>query len=130
MKKYNSIQLVSMISTAVALIASVVMILCVIFMDKEGAGITNAQFTPIRIAMFAAGIPSLVKFYISSKDTREGKLFLLIHGLCLLMWFIFLVTAIISPYFTNIRTSVITSNILVAIGLYVEWAMVNKKWVE
>ncbi len=130
MKKYNSIQLVSIVATAFTLIASVVMILCVLLMDKSGAGITNAQFTPIRVAMFAAGIPSLVKFYISSKDTGEGKLFLLIHGLCLLMWLIFLVMAIISPYFTNIRTSVITSNVLVAIGFYVEWAMVNKKWVK
>lgn len=130
MKKYNSIQLVSIIATAVTFIASVVMLLCALLMDKSGAGITNAQFTPIRIAMFAAGIPSLVKFYISSKDTGEGRAFVLIHGLCLVMWLIFLIMAIINPYFTNIRTSVITSNILVAIGLYVEWSMVNKKWVE
>ncbi len=130
MEKNDKARILSIASTAVTFIASAIMFLYVIFMDKSGAGITNSQFTPVKITMFASGIPALVKFYISSRDTGEGKPFIWIHGLCLAMWLIFLIMAFSGPYFANIRTSVITSNILVAIGLYIEVSMVNKKWVK
>ncbi len=127
MDKTRFLRLLSIAVTLVTFVTSIAMIIFVTTMDKSGAGITNSQFSPIRFCMFASGIPSLVKFYISATPVREGNVFFALHVISLGCWLVFAYIAFSAPYFTNIRTSVFTSNVLVAIGAYLEWTMVNKK---
>ncbi len=127
MDKNRFLKLLSMAVTIVTIVTSIAMLILVLTMDKAGAGITNSQFSPIRFCMFASGVPSLVKFYISASPVKENKIFFALHVISLACWLIFGYIAFSTPYFTNIRTSVFTSNILVAIGVYLEWAMVSDK---
>lgn len=127
MDKTKFLGLLSIAVTLVTFAASAAVFIIVLFMDKTGSGITNSQFGPIRFCMFASGIPSLVKFYISSTETRDYRVFFILHILSLACWLVFGYIAFSNPYFTNIRTSVFTSDILVAIGAYLEWTMVRDK---
>ncbi len=127
MDKTKFLRLLSIAVTLVTFLASAAVFIIVLTMDRSGAGITNGQFSPIRFCMFAAGIPSLVKFYISSTAVRDNKALFILHAISLVCWLVFAYFAFSNAYFTNIRTSVFTSNVLVAIGLYLELTMVREK---
>lgn len=113
----------SIVSNCIAIAASLIMAILLIAMDKSGEGITNSQFLPVRICMFAAGLPSLVKLCISSKEIEESRIWLWLYAAGLLVWLIFAFAAFSGSFFANIRTSAVTSAVLVAAGVYLEYTM-------
>lgn len=124
----NYKKILSYIASIIVFASTAIMIFLVLRLDTTGEGITNGEFMPIRNSMFAIGVPCFIKFYISSdNDYKENKAWLIGYFICILMWIAFLIYAIISPYFTNIRTMCIASFVLTLMATYLEYSMVKEK---
>ncbi|MDO4302041.1 MAG: hypothetical protein Q4D26_11720 [Clostridia bacterium] len=121
-------KILSYIASIMVFISTAVMIFLVLRLDTRGPGITNGEFMPIRNSMFAIGIPCFIKFYLSSdKSYHESRAWMIGYFLCIMAWIGFLVFAVISPYFTNIRTMCIASFVLVLVASYLEYSMVKER---
>lgn len=121
-------KILSYIASIMVFISTAVMIFLVLRLDTRGPGITSGEFMPIRNSMFAIGIPCFIKFYLSSdKNYHESRAWMIGYFLCIMAWIGFLVFAVISPYFTNIRTMCIASFVLVLVAAYLEYSMVKER---
>lgn len=122
----NYKKILSYAASIIVFISTAVMLYLVFRLDITGLGITNGEFMPIRNSMFAIGIPCFIKFYISSdRDYKESKVWMIGYIICIIGWIVFLLRAVTSAYFTNIRTMCIASFVLMIIVAYLEYSMIR-----
>ncbi len=123
----NSKKLWSYMASFVLFAATGIMALLVLMLDTSGEGIRHSEFVPIRNCMFAVGIPCLIKFYVScDKEYKESRNWIIGYFICMAVWVAFIIYTLTNPYFTNIRSTCVASFVLMCLGCYLEYGIIEK----